>query len=279
MAISVTTDSPMVVERPMYFTDTIPNAGGLTTGAASEVGATNPGTDWLFAEGYTGSGFQEYFVLANFSTTSSTASIKLEYANASTQTLQVPVPPLGQIRVDVNAANANPTGVCQPSPCSTTGNVSAEITSTSPIVADRLMYFHYGSSHFSGGTDAVGEVGPPSHSVYAFAEGYTANTFQEYLTLQNPTGSDETVAVTFFADTYVIQQQLIVKAHSRGTLTVNNFIVPIAQAYNNMGANSYAVSMSIQALGTGAKIVAERPMYFNYYGDPGGTDVIGYVGG
>ncbi len=279
MSISVTSTLPMVVERPMYFKDTIANAGGLTTGAASEVGATAPGNDWLFAEGYTGPDFQEYFVLSNFGSTSTTANIDLEYSNGHTQTVTVTVPAFGQTRFDVNAANANPTGTCDVMPCQTTTTASAEITSAAPIVADRLMYFHYGSSHFSGGTDTVGEAGPASHNVYSFAEGYTANTFQEFLTLQNPTNNDEAVAVTLFADTYVIQQQVTVKAHSRQTVNINGLLVPIAQAYTNGGANAYAVSLSVQALGTGTKIVAERPMYFNFYGDQGGTDVIGYTGG
>ncbi len=30
---------------------------------------------------------------------------------------------------------------------------------------------------------------------------------------------------------------------------------------------------------TNATIVAERPMYFDFYGDPGGTNVLGYTGG
>lgn len=278
-AIQVTSDIPIVVERPMYFRDTIPTAGGLTTGAASEVGATAPGNDWLFAEGYTGGGFQEYFVLANYATTASTAAIMLEYSNGNTQAVQVVVPALGRTVFDVNQANAHPTGTCTPTPCSTTANVSAEITSTGPIVADRLMYFHFGPSFYSGGTDTVGEPGPASHSVYAFAEGYTANTFEEFLTLQNPTNASETVAVTLFADTYVMQQQVTVAAHSRQTVSINALVAPIAQAYDNMGANSFAVSLTVQALGANAKVVAERPMYFDFYGDPGGTDAIGYTGG
>ena len=28
-----------------------------------------------------------------------------------------------------------------------------------------------------------------------------------------------------------------------------------------------------------ATVVAERPLYFNFEGDPGGTDVLGYTGG
>jgi Pro-kumamolisin, activation domain len=280
MAVSVNSSLPVVVERPMYFSDNIPTAGGVTTGAASEVGATSPGNDWLFAEGYTGPNFQEYFILANFGTTATTATIKLEYTNGHTQAIPVNVPALGQLTFDVNQANAHPTGTCDVNPCQTTTSVSAELTSAGPVVADRLMYFHYGSSHITGGTETVGEAGPASHSVYAFAEGYTANTFQEYLTLQNPTNNSETVAVTLFADGYVFQQQVIAKAHSRQTVYINGLVVPIAQVYNNMGANSFAVSLSVQALGANSKIVAERPMYFNYKGiDQGGTDVLGYTGG
>ena len=128
-------------------------------------------------------------------------------------------------------------------------------------------------------TETVGEAGPAAHSVYAFAEGYTAGSFDEYITLQNPTTSDESVAITLFVDTYVLQEQVVVKAQTRKTVSINALVVPIARNYNNMGSNSYSVSLTVQALGTNAKIVAERPMYFNFYGDPGGTDVLGYTVG
>ncbi len=280
VSVGVTSNLPIVVERPMYFSDTIPNAGGLTTGAASVVGAPVPGNDWLFAEGFTGTNFQEYFELANFDPANpSTATVKLEYSNGHTQAIQVTVPPLGHYQLDINQANAHPYGTCDVNPCQTTNDSSAEITSTNPIVADRLMYFHFGPGHYSGGTEAIGEAGPSAHNAYSFAEGYTANTFTEFLTLQNPNNSDETVAVTMFADTYVIEQQIVVKAHSRHTLDINNYIVPIAKAHDNGGANAYAVSVVVQSLDNGTTIVVERPMYFDYYGDPGGTDVIGFTGG
>jgi hypothetical protein len=135
------------------------------------------------------------------------------------------------------------------------------------------MYFHEGSSHFSGGTDVVGEPGPASHSVYAFAEGYTGGAFSEYLTLQNPTNQDETVAVTFFTQSgLVFQEQVNVVKHSRRTIPVSSIINAFAQ-----DLASREVSMTVQALS--GTIVAERPMYFGYYSDQGGTDVIGYTGG
>jgi hypothetical protein len=278
-SVSVQSNQPIVVERPTYFSDNIATAGGATTGAASVIGATNPGTDWLFAEGYTGSNFQEYLTLANFGATATTATITLEYDNGHKQAITVNVPALNHIYFDVNHANSTPTGTCDINPCRTSTASSVEVTSGANIVVDRLMYFHKGSARISGATETVGEAGPATHSVYAFAEGYTAGSFDEYLTLQNPTTSNETVAITLFVDTYVLQEQVVVKAQSRKTVSINSLVVPIAQTNNNMGPDSYSVSMTVQALGSNPKIVAERPMYFNFHGAPGGTDVLGYTQG
>lgn len=277
LAASVQSDQPIVVERPMYFKDNIPSAGGSITGAASVVGATTPGQDWLFAEGYTGHNFQEYLVLANFASNAATATVKLEYDNGHTQSIAVNVPAFSHVMFNVNQANSAPYGTCDTTPCQVTATASAEVTATAPIVVDRLMYFHFGSNHLSGATEAVGEPGPAVQRTFSFAEGYTANSFVEYLTLQNPTQNDETVAVTLFFDTYVTETQYQVEAHSRLTVPINTLVAPIASAYNNLGTNSFSVSMTVQALGTNAVIVAERPMYFNYHGDQGGTDVIGYT--
>ena len=214
----VSSDNPIIAERLLYVKDNIATAGGWTTGAIMNVGATAAGTNWLFAEGYTGTGFQEYYKLANFGSTPATANVKLEYTNGDTQTLQVAVPALGFAQVDVNQANAHP-GSCVPSPCAVTSSVSAEITSDQPIVAERLMYFHFGSTRISGTTDVVGT--PAAQSTYAFAEGYTNRPFAEFITLQNPTGSSETALVTFYTPTHAYQEQETVVAHSRLTIDVD----------------------------------------------------------
>ncbi len=276
VAIQVTSDSGIVAERPMYFSDNIPTAGGRTLGATSATGATslgtNAGSDWLFAEGYTGNNFQEYLVLANFTNANVTASVKLEYTNGSTQTVPVSIGAKSQSYFDVNNAFKHPVAGSTP-----TTSVSAEVTSgTAAIVAERVMYFHFGGAHLSGGTDTVGEAGPASHMVYSFAEGYTYNGFSEFLTLQNPTNNAETVAITLFADGTLVQVMKQLAAHSRTTVDVNGLIVPMASAYptNPMG-KGYEVSMNVQALS--GVVVAERPLYFNWHGDVGGTDVLGYT--
>jgi len=270
LAIAVASDQNIVVERPMYFTDNVPNSG-LTTGAASEVGATQPGLNWLFAEGYTlkstnSTGFQEYFELANFGQADAHVNINLEYTNGVVHTFPVTVPAQGHIAFDVNAHSS--TGA--------TNSVSAQITSTdNPIVADRLMYFHFGGAHISGGTDVVGT--PAAKNVYTFAEGYTGGAFSEFLTLQNPTGNSEAVAVTLFtqgSQSFVFQEQIVVAAHTRSTININSLLNP-------MGSGS--VSLAVQALS--GTIVAERPIYFIFQpagisnASQGGTNVIGYTGG
>lgn len=272
VAIKVTSDVGVVVERPLYFKDsdssTLSNVGSSVTGAASAVGATALGNDWLFAEGFTGKNFQEYLVLANFTNTDTTATVTLEYSNGSQQSVPVTVPALSQIYFDVNYYGAHPIvgGLV------TTGDVSAEVTTpTASIVAERLMYFIFRG--LPGGTDAVGEAGPSSHSVYAFAEGFTHGSFSEFLTLQNPNTTDEDAVVTLFANSSIIQRTVHLPKQSRTTVDVNSLVVPMAQAY---APNKYEVSLDVQALN--GTIVAERPMYFNYNGSTGATDVFGYTG-
>jgi len=262
----VSSDNPIIAERLLYVKDNIANIG-WTTGAIMNVGATAPGTDWLFAEGYTGTGFQEYYKLANFGKSATNAHIRLEYTNGDTQTVTVPVPALGFAQFDVNNAHAHP-GTCVPSPCQLTDSVSAEITADAPIVAERLMYFHFGPTRISGTTDVVGT--PAAQSTYAFAEGYTNGSFSEFITLQNPTGNDELVMVTFYTPTNAYQELVKVTAHSRSTIDVNKDLAA-------KGASG-AVSTLVQAQGTGAVLVAERPQYFVFNGGQGGTDVIGYTG-
>ncbi len=267
-AMYVHSDQPVVVERPMYFTTSRTNISGPVTGAATVVGAQAPGKDWLFAEGYTGANFHEYLVLANFDpAVTANATINLEYSNGAVNPTTIQVPPLSQVFFDVNAAS-DPAVFAQ-----ATTQVSAEVTSDAPIVAQRQEYFRYNAT-IPGGSDQLGEPGP-AKVVYSFAEGYTASGFQEFLTLQNPNTSSETVAVTLYMHNSIMSQQVVtVGPQTRVTMNINSLAAPIAQANTSAG---YEVSLVVWA--TGGTIVAERPMYFNYHNiAQGGTDVVGYTG-
>lgn len=271
-AIQVTSNIGVVVERPVYVHANVPTAGGERSGAASTVGATTPGDDWLFAEGHTADSFQENLVLANFNTTATTATINLEYTNGTVQSVPVTVNGRSQLFFDVNNAFIHPLNGCG---CTPTADVSVDVTSAAPIVAERVIFFHYQGA-ISGMTDVVGEPGPSVPSTYSFAEGFTASSFQEWLTLQNPNATSEVVVITLFFDGTIVQKEVTLPAHSRTTFFINSIVDPVATAYPSSNGNE--VSIDVQAFG-GGTVVVERPLYFNFLGvSQGGSDVIGYTG-
>ncbi len=265
-AVHVHSDQPVVVERPMYFSTARNNVNGPITGAATVIGAHAPTTDWLFAEGYTGANFHEYLVLANFDpAATANVTVKLEYSNGTISPSTFTIPPQSQYTFDVNnASNAF---------AQSTPELSAEVTSDVPVVAQRQEYFRFNGT-LPGGTDVIGQPGPAKAS-YSFAEGYTTKGFTEFLTLQNPNTTSEDVAVTLYLANSITTQKIVtVGPQTRVTLTINSLVAPIAAG--NSGAG-YEVSMAVQALS--GTIVAERPMYFSYHNvSQGGSDVVGYSG-
>ena len=280
-AVVVTSDQPVVVERPTYFSNISAGNAHTVSGAASLVGEQTLKSDWLFAEGYTGGSFQENFILANFGTTAVTANVLLEFSNGHNETVSQTIPALSQTFVDVNATIANHLGTCDTNPCQPTPDVSAEITGNANFIAQREMFFQY--SHVANGrsltsmgvTDVIGQGGPAAVTAYGFAEGYTNVGYDEWLTLQNPTTNAETIKVSLVnADGNSFTGSFTVAAKSRFTidivaLVLQNLIVP------NDTFKGYEISMVVRA---SKPFVAERPMYWNTGsgGTQGGSDVIGF---
>ena len=282
-AVVVTSDQPVVVERPDYFSNVNEGNAQTVSGASSVVGVQNLKSDWLFAEGYTGGGFQEYLVLANFGSSSTSASVTLEFSNGHTETVPETIAAQDQTFVDVNAVIANHSGSCDTNPCQPTPDVSIEITSSSNIIAQREMFFHYdhtGSAEAlaaTGGSDVIGQPGPATAIAYSFAEGYTNAGYNEWLTLQNPTASIETINVTLVnGDGRSYSQAFTVAAHSRFTIDITGMVMLhlIQPGDTYLG---YEVSLTVQS--TSGPFVAERPIYWNTgaSGTQGGSDVIGFV--
>ncbi len=107
VAAAVSSSQPVAVERPTYYYNY--NAGNASTvsGAGVVAGASALSNDWLFAEGYTGGQFQEYFVIANIDTVANTAAnvtITLEFPNTTTKQAQLVVGALSQTVWNVNTA-------------------------------------------------------------------------------------------------------------------------------------------------------------------------------
>ncbi len=273
----VTSTTPVVVERPDYFSNIKSGNAGTVSGAAVVVGAPTTAPDWLFAEGYTGGGFQERLVIANLDTTANkqaTVTVQLDYRNgAPPQKFTLTLAALNQTIFDVNAHNTH----------GATTDVSAEVSSTgAQIVVERQMFFHFNLGNGQtavGGNEVQGQPGPAAHSAYSFAEGYTNTNYSEWLTLQNPTATAETIWITVvngLGRTKTLS--VIVPANSRYTLNVFSDIVGKYMLQPGDNFHAYEVSMTVQTL-NGAFFVAERPMYWNTGSTQGGHDAFGYTGG
>ncbi|MBU4489628.1 MAG: FG-GAP repeat protein, partial [Actinobacteria bacterium] len=113
-------------------------------------------------------------------------------------------------------------------------------------------------------TGCYGTSNPTYRSNFYFAEGYTAEGFQEYLCIGNFNSTDAEAELLFmFADG--APQSETVSIPASGRLTVN---------VNDMVGSGREVSVRVRSRSAG--LVAERPMYFNYGGKwPGGHCVIG----
>ncbi len=266
----VTSTSPVMVERPTYFL----NESQGVSGAFDVVGTQSLANDWFFAEGYTGAGTQENLTIANPNTTAATVNVILKSQIGVTKTFAITVGPQSQTIWNVNQNNT----------FNGTPEVSAEVKSNINIVVQREMYFQYHHTatgeptvFAKGGSDSLGLIGPVTKS-YSFAEGYTNQGYNEWLTLQNPNATNETITITLTNGSnqkITLQQQ--VKANERQTVDITSEVVKALKPGTDKNAN--AISMTVQSSGT---FVAERPEYYNTSGSgfvvQGGTDIIGYIG-
>jgi hypothetical protein len=243
VSIKVDSNVNIVAERPMYF-----NYRAKWTGGHDVIGAPAPGTDFYFAEGYTGDGFEEWLCLMNPGPATN-AHVTYIFADGSAPvTVDYGLDPTSRTTINVNAAVGSGR------------DVSMHVNADGPIVAERPMYFAFRGA-WTGGHDVIGLPAPMT--TFYFAEGYTGDGFEEWLCLMNP-GPATTAQVTYIFDNgtapRIVDYRL--EPASRTTINVNQAI--------GAGKN---VSVKIEA---DDPIVAERPIYFNYrYAWTGGHDVIG----
>ncbi len=249
VSVSVASDQPLVAERAMYF-----SYKGIVTGGHAASGVTSTSTKWYLAEGYTGPGFETWLLLANPGNQAATVRVSFMPESGNVVQKDYSVGAKSRFTVPVNSiAGLGPTGV----------SMLAESTNGVGIVAERAIYFN--DHRRADGSCAQG-VTSPQNSWY-FAEGYTGKGFDTYLLVQNPGAEDASIQVDLMGENPAqpaASYPFDVKAHSRFTVHVNDFLP------------GQGVSMKVQTL-NGVPVVAERAVYFDYFGINGGHDSPGTV--
>lgn len=227
----------LAVERTAFFM-----YRGREPGSHIVQGARSKSRVWYFAEGYTGPGFDEYVCILNPNSAAAGLTFRFQTLTGEQilRGLSVPADSRATFKVD------DLVGPDQ--------DVSIKLESNLPVVAERPIYFEYrgtGSYQWEGGHCVMGATS--LEQVFYFAEGTTRPGFEQWLTLQNPGGSEITVSASYqFAEG---QGSTVTRSYTVGAGSRRTVFVP-----DEVGSEK-DVSVRLES---DERFLGERPLYFSY---------------
>lgn len=243
VSAKVTSDVPIISERAMYF-----NYGGKWKGGTDSAGAQSPARIWYLAEGYTADNFEEYVLVQNPGKSDVQVDMTFMREGAG---------PVNR-SFNVNAGSRFTLNVKDVPGCEQ-ASVSVRVSASGDVICERSMYFNYRG--FIGGHNAMGVTGPRQQ--WYLAEGYTAQSYETYVLVQNPGTAPAKVTLSLMRkDGYQLDVAFTLKAQSRKTVRLDD--IP--------GFEAAEVSTQVTA---DVGVIAERSMYFNSDGRDGGHDSAG----
>ena len=237
VAVSVHAGSPVVVERPMYFSSCI--GAVCADGGTVSAGATAPQQQWSFAEGFTGAGFAEYLTVANPGPGPAHVGVTYLLGDGTTVPGGVDVPAFSRRTLSVNSA----VGPNQ--------SVSAVVTSDAGVIVERPQYFHSCVAAICPVDGASDSLGATPGADWYFAEGFTGAGYQEYLTVGNPSATTANLTISYLFNGSQATRGLAVPPNTRRTVDVNAAVGP-----------GLSVGVHIHS---DVPVVAERPMFSRDY--------------
>jgi hypothetical protein len=246
----------IVVERPMYF-----RYGTGIDGGHNVMGVQEPRQAWYFAEGWTGTGFDEYLTVMNPNDQEVPVTIDYFLDNAPSIQKHTVVPRNSRYTVTVHGTSE---GVGRDKA------VSARVTTTHSggIVVERPIYFQYVGSlgGVTGGHNVMGAAEP--QAAWYFPDGNTTTGYDQYLTLMNTTNERSDVRLTYYTGANPPPTRTIaVPANSRRTVNVH-------EATDGVG-RGLRLGTKVETT-NGVSLVVERPLYFRYHATvDGGHDIMG----
>jgi hypothetical protein len=208
--------------------------GGHTANAVAQ-----PETRWIFAEGFQGF-FDTYILIANANAEATTATLTFLREGDTPVVKTVPIGPFARKTVyagDYEEIVGRAFGIV--------------VEATSPVIAERAMYFASVPGRFwAGGHVNTGIVAPSTS--WFHAEGATGAFFSTFILLSNPQDTAAHVELRFLLDNgTVITRTKTIDARQR--LTIN----PATEGDTRL--ENAAVSTVVQS---DVPIVSERSMYW-----------------
>jgi hypothetical protein len=245
-SIVVESEDPLAAERITTWP-----AAGIARGAHASSGVAAPATHWVFAEGTTRAGAQDFLLLANPGALDATVDVQYLCAGLAPTARRHQVSARGRTTIWVNHEG----------PPLDAAECGAQLTSDRPIVAERSLYLS-GAGGFGAGTAASGmSPGDVQPSAAYFAAGATQAPFDMFLTLINPVpGADLTVDVTYLlADGAEVLRSHAVPGLGRTTVWVDYEDPALADA----------PSVAVRIEGRTGFVFAERALWWSQAGVSG----------
>ncbi len=237
VAVRVDADRDIVAERAMYF-----NYAGKMDGGSCSSGIPYLSTEWYLAEGYTALSFDTWILLYNPGSLDAHAQVELLRDDGLARTMELDVPSSSRVTISVDAVE-------EFKACAFSTRVGAD----QPLAVERAMYFD--SEGRRGGHTAEGS--PVLSTTWYMAEGYTGGRFDTWILVGNPAGIPASLKIHLLpANGPEKVVEATVGPRSRFTLHVDN-LLPSAEVAAYLESSE--------------PVVAERAMYFDYFGKEDGS--------
>lgn len=243
VSAKVNSNVPIVSERSMYFC-----FQGKWKGGTDSPGAPAPAREWYLPEGCTAENFDTFVLVQN--PNGHDVRVDMTFMREGDGPVTASFTVASMSRFTLNLKNV---------PGLENASVSTKVTATGDVICERSMYFDY--KGFVGGHNSMGATRPELK--WYLPEGYTAQSYDTYVLVQNPGSAPANVKLSFLRkDGYQQKVGFRLNAMSRKTVRVDD--VP--------GFEEAEVSTEVTS---NVGVVAERAMYFNADGRDGGHDSIG----
>lgn len=207
---------------------------------------TPKGTVWFLAEGCTLDGMETWVLVMNPNDVPATVGLTFMTENGPVAGPSAVLPPMTRQTWMANQYVSS-------------YDVSTEVTSNQPVVAERAMY----GNNRTWAHDSIGVTYTAEE--WLLAEGATAQGFETFVLVQNPNPDPVTLDITFMTNDRQVPGPLnySLAGHSRVTFYANQFLTD--------------TNVSTMVIATGGEVIAERAVYGLSRPWMWGTDSIGYA--
>jgi len=217
-------------------------------GSHAETALSAPSTTWYLAEGSTSGDSSLFYLLQNPNDATVTATVRyLRPFGAPPIDKAYTLAPRSRTTIAVDGEGSELAST----------DLSAVITATAPIIAERAMYKSTPFQAFAAGHESAGVTAPATR--WFLAEGATGPFFDMFILLANPSSSDAQIRVDYLLSTGVTYtKSYVVPGYGRFTIWVDDEQVPDGSGVKPLV--NVAVSSTITSTND-VPIIVERTMW------------------